>query len=337
MRASLQKLFGRATPSFEWANGNWTYNIFRISEYIFGRALAEDGMTFKIRPEMSTHTYFDKQAKKRVVVRRFYTVESLLCHLEGTARRFFTKPDLGFSFVRLPQFAAPMGLSFTPIYSFAIDFDATTPAGQFIDTLTSITVSTTVSGSNPFLIALGGAQQGPTFSSTSWNSSAGVIGDLIDIGGGGGKYTSFWKQAPATGTHDWFAQSGTNSEMTATVISYSGCAQTGQPDAHGATGFSSSTLCSRAITTVAANAVVFSGVQFFQGGTISASTNVNNVRSNQGNTTYWAVGDSNAIASPGSTTQVWTCGTSRLNAQWQVSIVPAAADAPNSSFFMFMH
>ena len=348
MRKFLSKLLAKLTgkpryfPEFEWCSNNWTYNAFRLYEYIFGKAYGKNGIGDTIRCEASVQSYYDKELKETVVIRKFYTAESLIAHCEHAIREFFKVPEFGWKFVPIPQLVTPNGMqmpAFPPIFSFAIAFDNVGTGWTYDGTASSGSFAFTVTGSNPFLWHAWGSQQRRTFNDSTYNGVTMTPSDFLDSGNSSpGSYKSWFLQAPATGSNTlaWSCSGGT-AEATHGAVSYSGCAQTGQLDSHStANNFTvAANVISGITTTVANNAMVVSLVNPL-GGTApySATLGVDNVRLNDP-TNHHALGDA-IKTTAGITTQTWTW-TGNTNAYIFIfSIASVAASTAKGNFFNFM-
>ncbi len=91
-----------AGVDFEWNPNNWSYNLFRLWEVVFGRRCDINGGTLRFESRAA----IIEQDGETVRVYEFGTLEALITHAELLLRYFFrTRFKLGFKRVPVPQFA----------------------------------------------------------------------------------------------------------------------------------------------------------------------------------------------------------------------------------------
>lgn len=196
----------RYFPEFEWSS-LWTHNIFRFFGMIFGEY-------YGIRPSIAS--FGGRQVA--------YTLEAQCALFEVWARSLFGK--FAFKIVYIPQYqlAGLTQRSFVP-YRFAIAFDA----ASGVSNNTSNSLSHTCTGSNLCLVAtLTGDTVTDNLTDLTYNSVsffASIVKVLYS--------TDRWQYlgtlaAPATGANN-ITQTGSIFRDLAGA-SYTGCAQSGQPD-----------------------------------------------------------------------------------------------------------
>lgn len=253
--------------NIQWSQKLFTYNIFRLWELIFWRRCGKsnrEGDT--IRAEAFTH--FSYNAGEITIIRRFYTWEALIAYTEEVIRKFFTLPKFNFRFVRVPQLITPRGTQFPldEIFSFAIAFDVSDAGvGDNAGLATVFSVSHTTTGSDMILITPCAKNE------TSARTFTGVTYAAVAMTKIGTTATqdnvssdTFLKMAPTTGANTLEATiSGlaTGPKQIAFVgMSYSGTAQTGQPDSSGTNALNASTVTNFSVsTTVVASNCWLSG------------------------------------------------------------------------------
>lgn len=314
-RKILPKLLAEITrqprylPEFKWSK-SWVYNVFRVYEYVFWRR-------FGIRVE---------QLSTLEGVCYSYTVENYLATWEGVVRAIFAH-KWAFRLVRIPQ-AQLVGLRQGGLqpYRYAIAFDAVTdipstaPAG-------STSGNHTVTGSNPILFGMGGIPISDSVTAITYNSAALTLIDKTSVPGDRWMY-SFVRMAPSTGTNS-FAITATLSDATDMgAISYSGAAQTGQPDAHNFGQGASATSASCSITVVASNCWIVGFCSNDIGG--GSLTGTNRVILTGGTTRR--LNDSNTTVSTGSNTWTATWSGTHNGALVIASFSPAGAAAAASVY-----
>ena len=214
-----------------------------------------------------------------------------------------------------------------PVHSIALD--ATSNSGQKAS-VSSYSWSHTCTGSN-LLLAFGDSHYNKgsdrTATGVTYNSVALTLIRSDARSGSAGPDTYYWRTtiyylvAPATGSNTVSVTlSGTTDNAVGGVVSYTGVAQSGQPDANnGANG--SDTTPTVNVTTIADNCWVFDAVV-----TISNLTCNNTVR---WNLVYWGGADTNAPKTPaGSQTMSWTTTASNTWAISAASFAPVSVSVP---------
>lgn len=145
----------RYMPNVDWSSNNWTHNVFRAYELIFGRRVG-------VRAEMSTTTY--RKDGKMTHLYQFHTMEAMFAHFEWMIRNNFKK--LIPSRVYFPQLASVTGLPH-PHFGvlMAVAYDAVSSGNS---TLTTLTTTHTCTGSDRYLTAGGSGRE--TVSAASYNA-----------------------------------------------------------------------------------------------------------------------------------------------------------------------
>jgi hypothetical protein len=201
----------------------------------------------------------------------------------------------------------------------AIAFDATTNGG-LANPGTSLTFSHTVTGSNPILfVNVVGSNSTDNITGATYNGvSMSLVGKIQT-------FTERWVYlfvlvGPATGANNVVVSSSPADVIAPDATSYTGAAQSGQPDAF-STKSSSGGLFTDAVTVVAANCWIVWSVRSDQSGQAPFSGAVTTQRQSSLNVYY---ADSNGTVGTGS--QSSTYGTSDGN--WggvMASFAPAVA------------
>lgn len=303
----------------EWSKENWTHNVFRLYELLFGRragARFESGASVD-EYEITTHV--------------FGTWESLIAHAEGMVRLAF-KRRLTFKVVPLPQLALANGqtMNSSP-FRFAIAYDNaldwTTQS-----TLNTLTVTNfTVTGSNNLLMAVNwGNGTSGTWTSTTYNSVS-MTGSSVDstVGHALGSYLP----APSTGTHDAIMTFSANFASGFAVVNYTGASQTGI-DAYttNCTASLGATIVDT-ITTATANCWM---VMFYQGSnnTPAASTNATGrLVANSGGSLASVFDSNGTISTGGFSMTVTTNNAGQQGISLAYSFAQVAGATVNSGFF----
>ncbi len=311
--------------------------MFRLWELVFWRRCSSKNPYDTIRPESVSSIEFDK--KGRVIVsRKFFTKESVVVHAEGLVREFIKGKIPKFEWVEVPQLAFagfPSSANMKPIFSLAIAFDAAVGYFDNSGSISTFTQAQTVTGSNPILIVhpnwdAGGGQ---TISSVTYAGAAATHFG-VDQSQGNDIDSVYIKQAPATGTNNVVVTtsgniSGSSHQMRFPILSYSGAAQTGQPDSIASTSGSGTTTQTATTTVVAANCWLV-GYARNDAELVSAGTGTTGrciASTGRGS-------DSNGTVAVGARSLQWT---TVGNTSWcghVESIAPVSASA-NSGFFMF--
>lgn len=226
----------RQKVSIKWSS-SWTYNAFRVWEILFWAPVG-------IRSEGVTDSKGNHFS---------FTLENWLATLEGVVRAYF-KRSIGFRIVLVPQMElAGMTRQYgIPPYRFAIAFDATANATGGSG---SISFSHTVTGTDPFLVVFpwGPITDVSGVTAVTYNSVAMTLLNKDGVNDINRWLYSYIKMAPSTGANT-VAITAVGSDATYGVaVSYSGVAQTGQPDANNMTKASAVTSVATSVTVVASN------------------------------------------------------------------------------------
>jgi len=297
----------------------WTYNYFRLYEYIFGRR-------FGIKAETSIVAQLYEG--RTTVIYQYHSWESAFVHLERWIRGLIprTIPIK----IWVPQLSTPAGLpNINAGYVFAIALDAS--SGNRTASATTLTYASTVTGSN--VLGLCGASVAETANSNlitgvTWNSSsmtlydaqADAFTDYINM---------FYIYAPTTG--NVVVTRSSSGTIEACMVTYSGCKQSGFPDAGGKQATTSSTI-TQTVTTVTDQCWMAGVMMVHRGQTMGANTTE---RAGSGINTYYV--DSNGARSTGSNSLTTTQSDSTGSSQVYAAFAPySAPPATNSGFLMFM-
>ena len=199
----------------------------------------------------------------------------------------------------------------------AIAFDATSNGGT---TGTSLTFSHTTSGTNRLLMVYTFFDN-DTITGVTYNSVSMTKLDQIDFTTN--RIAAWILVDPASGANDIVVSSSSSTPINAQGVSYTGCAQSGQPDAQGsAGGTSQSSPIDLTITVATTNSWLVGGVRVNGTGNSSAGTDTTQRLSANGIQSY----DSNAALATGSQT-IQATFTSPNDAGFVgASIAPAAED-----------
>jgi hypothetical protein len=318
-----------AGKDFQWASKLWTHNVFRVFEVIFGRKVG-------IRAETSVIAYAG------TVIRAAHSFEGAVALLEQSVRDYFAglvpvKVWIPVLHVRLagggtmPLFASP--------YLFAIAWD--TAVDNNYSGVSPATWNHTMTGSNLFaaVSCLEAVNATNTITAFTWNTSetvSNVSGASIRLPLD--RFQAVYQiTGPTSGTHGFSVSftGGTSPIMFTTSSSYSGCAQSGQPDQtnSGTTGTAGSVSPTLAINTTANKWVI--GV---------AGNNNRNITSVSGCTARTAtLGSTNLVDSNGtvsiSATTTFTLNAADATGSWgwgMMSIVPFVAPATVSASLLSM-
>lgn len=230
----------RDKVEIKWTRGCWTHNIFRAYEMFFWRRSG-------IRAEMS------KDLNSKIIA--CHSWESVFVFIEENIRQAVKD----FSFKKLipiriwiPILNTQAGPVFASPYLFAVAYDTSTNGG--FSGGPTLTISHTITGSNPYLTV---AQLGPVsgtndVTSMTWNTTE-VMATAAGIRIPSDRFTALWHlMAPSTGAHSVVA-TFTGGFIVASSSSYSGVAQTGQPDASNTNSGTGTATLTVSVTTIADN------------------------------------------------------------------------------------
>lgn len=312
----------RYQPKITWSKTSWTHNIFRIFELIFWR---KEG----IRLEM-THDPIKG-------VSQAHTFEALCALVENQIREVFKFRLPKIKKVYIPLFA-PVGGYPVPSkspYFFAIAFDnseAPTPLGP----LAAYTWAHTITGSD-MLLWVGGRADGTT------DRITGITYALVAMTESDAKHAlnssygfqSLWYLAgPTTGTNNVVVTFSPNAGWVGFSSSYSGCSQTGIPDAYGtALGTTADTLDVSA-TVVATDCWM---VTVFCDDTGAAVAPDAGFLTRESTGASEELADSDGTVGTGAQTCTWTAGSGNTTMGALItSFAPAAAAAGSTRSRMLM-
>lgn len=308
------RMLVEAGKDFEWSASSWTHNIFRVYELIFGR---RDG----IKAEISS---WQRHGKNYQVAHSWEGS----CALVETAIRGLFRKRVPIE-VWIPVMQTPQGIPvFLSPYLFAIAWDAASGMQNNASSAGSPnSLSHTCTGSNLVLVV------GTTGDSTTdhltdiqYNSVSGTISQRKQYPSDRWQYLSIFTN-PATGVHNidtvglvsWSQSGGT---------SYSGCAQSGQPDSSNNVNTTSTTSISVSTTVVATGCWLVGMI--YSGYTSGSWTNAT-IRGTSFSTVGQAVVDSNATVGTGSQSLTGTGSPSASYVFVIMSIAPVAAASGSTS------
>lgn len=251
----------RYLPEFEWNPNFWVYNIFRVYETIFWRR-------WGIRAEMATFTSRNKN--KFTIYHKALSLEAAFGLVEMIIRGKIKKWQSIRVFI--PQLAPAAGMpQLAGPFMFAIAYDANTFSGAHAGQDNSF--SHTCTGSNRYLTLLTQVHRTPDYhlAGITYNS----VSMTSRVTNTGSPDSRIWDLvAPASGSNTVYC-TGTNSDTwhEEWAISFSGCAQTGQPDNTGnhASLGNSFTSASWSITTSADNCWCVTVMQMYNQSGVSAT------------------------------------------------------------------
>lgn len=308
----------RQKVTIQWSQDSIAYNIFRVWEYVFWRRegiRAETSIAFTKEGEVYAH----------------HSWESFFVALEEYIRTFRVPFKVWVPILHttqnMPVFGSP--------YLFAIAFDTSTITTR--GTASPRTVTMTSAGSNRICLfgtsTDNSANADPITSVTYNGTSATEIGRawLTGFGGNDTLWYLINQSTTASATININHTGGFNTE--GFIQSYSGAAQTGQPDNFIAASSSSTTSYTQALTPVVSNCWFVWQVDN-RNGTISGGTNTTLRQSDGGNGI--AMGDSNGAASTGGVSFSMTVTQSGAST-WvgvMASIAPVGAAAATNSNFL---
>lgn len=254
----------RYIPDIQWKRDLWTYNIFRAYELAFGCRVG-------IYPQGAMHNG------------KFYAIsfEAKVVHTEVLLRRglyefWKSRPRIVWiPVIELrPVFAGISSREQTLKkhyrLSIAFDNDLTQVTGAG-----TITQAYTVTGSNPYLNTQTLSQPAGTTTGVTYAGVSGAQVDTGNSGQGAGTETNylFAHNAPATGSNNIVASfGGTSTTTTLEAASYSGCAQSGQPEAHGFFQSGGATSFSKSVVVLTANAWLIGGIRLQNTATAGSNT-----------------------------------------------------------------
>lgn len=306
----------------EWAEGSWTHNVFRAYEMVFGRRQG-------IKAEMSMYL---RDGETLYFCHSWESVFALSEQFIREALTFRVRVPIK---IWIPMLTTPHGISMPASpYLFAIAVDNT---GLPVLAVSSspATGAYTSTGSNLILMSgvLGGVSGTDTTTAVSYNSAA-----LTKINGlqtPSDRFAGYWYLiGPSTGSHT-YSITFTGSFATGVVATYSGAAQSGQPDASTTATATSTPTFSNALTPTANNCWVTAYVNNSNQPTVAgASTTIR-----KSDTSSSALADTNIAVSPVASTTLNFTNSGPSSASWAIvmaSIAPFTASVANSNFLSFM-
>ncbi len=305
----------RYSPNFVFEENSLFYNVFRLYELVFWRKSG-------IRAEVSM-----TRTKEGYVYYAFHTWEAALVNIEGWVRNWFKNFKLAPFRVYIPQIATPQSAVFTSPYLFAIAFD--TSGNNYQNATTTASVSLSTSGSNRFAAIFTLTGGGNRFSSlTVGGVAATAVVDAFNPFGTNFLYGRYFVAPPTASTAYTLTTTNNADDQEIGVLTYSGCAQSGQVDSSN-TGTGSPNLM-LSTTVVASNCWLVSCARN-SAGAASASTGTTLRQAG----TSLATGDSNGTVPTGAQPLAWTAGGGTTGGII-FSIAPFVATPVNSNFLYFM-
>ncbi len=305
----------RYDPRVQWSDKSWVHNIFRFYELIFWRK-------FGIRPESSVSTFRENGKLKTSIA--FHSWESVFAYCESWIRGLVPRmiPERVF----IPVFQTSGGIFRPPgleNYLFAIAIDTSVNGGS-VAPGTSLTWSHTCTGSN-LLLSVGlwvdstatDVVTGITYNSVAMTRANRATIDIFN-------QVLYYLVAPDTGAHN-VVGSFSSSSVVGGSASYSGCAQTGQPDAQNTnTAAVGSTSITTTVTVVTNNSWL-TGQYGNNGGTTTAGAGTFQ-RQTEGSTNR-CIYDSNAAVGTGSQSLIVNVASSPQNSILNImAIAPVSTD-----------
>lgn len=209
----------RYKVDIEWSDKSVVHNLFRVHEMLFWRK-------WGIRIENSFSAEVDEDGIY-TSTHHFYTLEAGLAFIESRIRE--SVPKLVVKRVLVPSFAgAPMLSPTGNPYLFAIAFDSasSTSAGSG----TSLSVTQTCTGSDLVLFAFSWGNNTGLSLATSYNGTGMTTIDNQSVNFNTSRSNIL--VAPSTGANTLAVNTTNSFGLRLLGSSYTGCAQTGQPDGH---------------------------------------------------------------------------------------------------------
>lgn len=299
---------------FEWHPYLLTYNCFRLWETVFGR---RSGV--RLESEVQCDTEGNTTVK-------FHTWESVLVHFEELVRAWKPFPYK----VYVPKLAG--GNFFAPSpYLFAVAYDTSTRSTT--GTTSPRTWSHTVTGSNTYMYAAGLYEANAASDMTAMTYNAADMGTALGttafVAGSAGVETYWDLINPATGANNVTLSFSSGGAHVGWSMSFSGAAQSGQPDGSSWNGENSASTASYTmnVTVTAANSLLAAILFGAAGNAITAGTNTtvgfDSVGTGEGATVYSSSAQSAGAKTMNvtSTAQVFQSGT--------ISIAPVASGPAN--------
>lgn len=304
--------------NFNWSSKSWIHNTFRVYELIFGRR-------YGIKCEMSSSV--DGQQP--------HTFEAVCALAETMLRMWLARKLPEFRIVRVPALATPQGVLFQFAYRYAVAFDAAAGNKDNSGAVTNITWSHTVTGSNTFMVGNAGIQAinqtTTTFDAFTYNALALTLSET-SAAAANVKVGLYYRIAPTTGANTvslTISQvlDGGGEQLTGITSTYSGAAQTGQPDSSNIAAQTGTQTSFTVSTTVVATDCWISGSASEDAGDIAGG-------SPGTGTTYRDVAqfnqvaaDSNGTVSTGSQSLIWGRAGNLGNQAGAIMSIAPGADA----------
>ncbi len=321
----VEKITGhpRYFPTHRLSKTQVVHNVFRTFEYFFGRAYGPNGVGDTIRKEMEVR---DRCVEGVIVEREFvyYTLEARLAQYEQNFKESMWRHKYVFLL-----FLASVALhNPLPFIMGAIAF-----GGVSAVTTTSNPTSVAVSGSDTLgHTFVAGEASSDQISGVTWDSV--TMNKITAVQTPSDRYISAW----------WIANPASSTTIQYTggtfwrsfSFYYTGCAQTGQPDASATNTVSSNAAISVTVTVVASNCWLVMCQKDVTGGRVYTPSNAlvtTRLDNDAGGLVY---ADSNGTVSTGSITGTLTqtSGTSDHGAiAW--SIKPVSTVTNTGNFFVF--
>lgn len=212
----------------------------------------------------------------------------------------------------------------------AIAFDAATHSAYQANS--PLTFSHTTSGSDRLIIVYVYDGSNRTTGVTYGGVALTLVQDLVMTGAAAGQYIQLWYLLnPASGANN-VVVSGTPDPIGvyASAVSYTGVAQSGQPDASNKQATSPATSLTTSVTTVADNCWLMGYA--YHGATISAGTGTTSRGSNAGG--QLTAIDSNGAKTPAGSHSLQTTSTSTFVGHVIASFAPATAGGTTKPQFL---
>lgn len=221
----------RYFPEITWSSQSWIHNIFRVYEVVFWRR-------YGIKSESSSGFSTDKNGR-RIEVHQCHSFEAMCVYSELAIRKsvksFFEREFVPFRII-IPQLVTPgFRMPSSSPYLFAIAFDSAEGRTTGVN-VSSISLSHTVTGSNAILFA-------HVRESTIVDQDNGVTYNLVAMSLSIKNKNTAGDNTYAYDYHLVNPTTGAAKNITANFLavespalsgsSYSGAAQSGQPDATG--------------------------------------------------------------------------------------------------------
>lgn len=313
----------RYFPQFEWSDKLWTHNVFRFFGMIFGEY-------YGIRPSIGNA--FTSTGERVEIA---YTLEALLALTETAIRTLFKGLVPKIILIPQLQLAGLQRSNFFP-YRFAIAIDAGSKATG-VATSVSFTWSHTCTGSNLLLWIGVGENDATTFgdwvTGVTYNSTSATRATAVITGIAGQDMTwLYYLAAPTTGANTAQVNVNHSGPWYGTSESYTGCSQTGIPDAITSSNATTNPQSST-ITIVATGCWVISVCA--DGNTGSPTPNALITTSRGGQTFEAVLADSNATVSTGVQTVKWNTGTRATSSSASFSPVAAATPPSGGTFILY--